>query len=74
MCSVKTIVKQDEVQRKEVLHPVHLTALAYLCEAVNEERYEECSELVQTAKEIGVREDLIHKLLHSTVGYLYGVI
>lgn len=37
----------------EALHPVALTALLYLQEAVRRERYEECAAHVATAQEFG---------------------
>jgi len=70
MSCIKTLVIESEIRGHKVLDPVHLTALHYLCEALNEERYEDAPEIIQTAKEIGVREDLIHKVLYSVSGVL----
>jgi hypothetical protein len=47
-------------------HPVKLTALLYLKEALLHENYEECPELIQTAKEFGAREGEIANLLEDS--------
>ena len=46
-------------------HPVKLTALLYLKEALLNERYEESLELIQTAKEFGAKEMEIRNLLED---------
>jgi hypothetical protein len=46
-------------------HPVKLTALVYLKEALLNERYEECFELIQTAKEFGAQRTEIENLLED---------
>ena len=52
-----TANRTNEIRRRnEALteaHPVKLTALQYICEALIDERYEEMEELVGIAKEFG---------------------
>ncbi len=45
------------------LHPVALTALLYLQEALRRERYEECAGHVAVAQEFGAAEWDIHGVL-----------
>ena len=46
-------------------HPVKLTALLYLKEALVREQYEKCAELVATAKEFGAQPFEIRDLLED---------
>ena len=46
-------------------HPVKLTALLYLKEALLDEQYETCQEIVDTAKEFGAAEYEIRDLLED---------
>ena len=46
-------------------NPVKLTALLYLKEALRRERYEECAQFVQVAKEFGAQEREIEELLED---------
>lgn len=46
-------------------HPVRLTALLYLSEALRAERYEECSGFVDVAREFGASESEIRSLLED---------
>jgi hypothetical protein len=46
-------------------HPVRLTALVYLSEALRSERYEECTEIVQVAQEFGASQNEIQGLLED---------
>ncbi|MBI3251858.1 MAG: hypothetical protein HYZ52_00865 [Candidatus Omnitrophica bacterium] len=48
-----------------VKHPVKLTALFYLKEALLRERYETCQEIIATAKEFGAAEFEIADLLED---------
>ena len=48
-----------------VKHPVKLTALLYLKEALLDEQYEICQEIVDTAKEFGAAEYEIRDLLED---------
>ena len=45
--------------------PVKLTALLYLKEALQRERYEECSELIRVAKEFGAQDREVEELLED---------
>lgn len=47
-------------------HPVRLTALLALREALLEERYEECREMIAIAKEFGASEREIYYLLEDS--------
>lgn len=46
-------------------HPLRLTALLYLKEALLKERYELCSEIVATAQEFGATANEIQHLLED---------
>ena len=46
-------------------HPVKLTALLYLREALLAERYEECAELIAVAKEFGAELFEVQYLLED---------
>jgi hypothetical protein len=46
-------------------HPVKLTALLYLQEALKEERYEECAEFIRVAREFGAQPFEIQQLLED---------
>jgi hypothetical protein len=46
-------------------HPVKLTALLYLKEALVDERYEDCAFAIQTAKEFGAQDFEIENLLED---------
>lgn len=46
-------------------HPVKLTALLYLKQALLEEQYEICSDLIAIAKEFGARDAEIYSLLED---------
>ena len=50
---------------RAVRHPVRLTALLYLSEALRSERYEECTEIVQVAQEFGATQNEIRSLLED---------
>ena len=45
--------------------PVKLTALLYLKEALRRERYEQCAQFIQVAKEFGAQEREIVELLED---------
>ncbi len=46
-------------------HPLGLTALLYLREALQKERYENCAEFVTTAREFGATETEVRYLLED---------
>ncbi len=46
-------------------HPVRITALLYLKEALIREQYEKCTELIATAKEFGATPNEIRYLLED---------
>ena len=48
-----------------VKHPVKLTALLYLKEALRRERYEDCPEIIAVAKEFGAADFEIQDLLED---------
>ena len=63
---LKTIQNPEPQKRAKVLrHPVKLTALLYLKEALMKERYEECDSLIQIAKEFGAAGFEIQDLLED---------
>lgn len=51
--------------RRIVRHPVKLTALLYLKEALLAERYEDCRVFIGIAKEFGAKEFEIRDLLED---------
>lgn len=52
-------------RRKTSQHPVKLTALTYLKEALLNEVYEECAAAIQVAKEFGAQDFEIDNLLED---------
>ena len=63
---LKTIQNPGQQGRKEVFkHPVKLTALLYLKEALLKERYEECQAVIAVAKEFGAADFEIQDLLED---------
>lgn len=52
-------------KRKLTQHPVRLSALWALREALLEERYEECREIIAIAKEFGATSSEIYYLLED---------
>ncbi len=48
-----------------VKHPIKLTALLYLKEALKKERYEACPEIISVAREYGAAEFEIKDLLED---------
>lgn len=58
-------VQEGSRARVNQKHPVRLTALIYLKEALLAERYEECKELVDIAKEFGAKEMDLRILLED---------
>lgn len=61
------IVQNPAVKRRQRTekHPVKLTALLYLREALLWERYEECAQYISTAREFGARDYEITDLLED---------
>ncbi len=63
---LKTIQNPGGQNRKPVVkHPVKLTALVYLKEALLKEKYEDCSEIVAIAKEFGAADFEVQDLLED---------
>ena len=52
-------------RRKTSQHPVKLTALTYLKEALLKEVYEECAFAIEVAKEFGAQDFEIQNLLED---------
>ena len=64
---LKTIENPGEQRRSGVLkHPVKLTALLYLKEAIQKEKYEEAPEFIEIAREFGAKEREIEELLEDS--------
>ena len=49
-------------------HPIKVTALVYLTEALERERYEECEELIQIASEFGASASRINEAIGWVLG------
>ena len=63
---LKTIQNPGEKKRFQVRkHPVKLTALLYLKEALRREKYEACPELISVAQEFGAAPFEIQDLLED---------
>ncbi len=56
-----SLVRPSRVLR----HPLRLTALLYLAEALRDERYEDCAEIVAVAQEFGAGANEIRNLLED---------
>ena len=55
-----------KLKRSPVMkHPIKLTALLYLKEALTQQRYENCADLIAVAKEFGAGEFEIQDLLED---------
>ncbi len=50
---------------RRAAHPLKMTALLYLKEALQKEQYEECAAIVATAKEYGAQDWEIRLLLED---------
>ena len=63
---IKTMPNAGERRRALVKkHPVKLTALFYLKEALRKEQYEKCSEIIAIAKEFGAAPYEVQDLLED---------
>ncbi len=62
---LKTMQNTGGARTGSIKHPVKLTALLYLKEALLKERYESCSEIVALAKEFGATSSEIQGLLED---------
>ena len=63
---LKTMKNKGDEQRKPLVkHPVKLTALLYLKEAIKREQYELCEELIAVAKEFGAASYEVQDLLED---------
>lgn len=62
---IRTIDYPKPRRRRVAKHPVKLTALLYLKEALLRENYEICPELIATAKEFGAVDFEIQDLLED---------
>ena len=66
--TINPIRRQPEIP-KITRNPVKLTALLYLREALLEERYEECEEIIAIAEEFGAQPFEIDELLEDPRRY-----
>ena len=63
---LKTMSNAPENRRTVTMkHPVKLTALLYLKEALIREQYERCAEIVSVAKEFGAKDFEVQDLLED---------
>ena len=62
---LKTIPYTGSARIGGMKHPVKLTALLYLKDALREERYEICSDIIAVAKEFGATASEVQKLLED---------
>lgn len=54
-----------ELSRQTEEHPLKLTALLYLKEALLKQQYEVCKDIISTAKEYGAQDAEIRNLLED---------
>lgn len=67
MAPVAQTGRQSELNSRGInRHPVRLTALLALKEALLQERYEECASIIAIAKEFGASEREIYYLLEDS--------
>ena len=59
------IVKNKPHGRKYTGDPVKLTALLYLREALLKERYEDCKDIIEVAKEAGATDREVRLILED---------
>jgi len=63
---LKTIKYQERFRRNAVLrHPIKLTALLYLKEALLKEQYENCKGIIAIAKKFGAADFEVEDLLED---------
>jgi len=62
---IKTMPNAGGCRTRRSNHPVKLTALLYLKEALLREQYEKCAEIVASAKEFGALPYEIQDLLED---------
>ena len=63
---LKTIKYQERFRRNAVLrHPIKLTALLYLKEALLKEQYENCKGIIVIAKKFGAADFEVEDLLED---------
>ncbi len=62
---IKTMTHMGSPRIGVVKHPVKLTALLYLKEALRKEQYEICSDVIAVAKEFGATASEVQSLLED---------
>lgn len=63
---METVQKNGQfVKRRVEKHPVKLTALLYLKEALLTERYEDCADFIAIAKEFGAQGSEVNLLIED---------
>ena len=62
---IRTMTSTGSPHTGVVKHPVKLTALLYLKEALRNEQYEICAEVIALAKEFGATASEIQSLLED---------
>lgn len=62
---IRTIPYTGSARIGGLKHPVKLTALLYLKDALRQERYEVCSDIIAVAKEFGATTSEVQRLLED---------
>ena len=62
---IRTLASGSARRTRRSRHPVKLTALLYLKEALIREQYEKCAEIVEAAREFGAQPFEIQDLLED---------
>ena len=62
---IKTMPNAGGRRTRRTRHPVKLTALLYLKEALVREQYEKCADLITVAKEFGAQPFEVQDLLED---------
>ena len=61
----KAICQPKKERTTSVDHPVKVTSLCYLKEALIQEKYEDCRSIVDIAREFGAESSEIKKIINS---------
>ena len=62
---IRTIPYTGGARAGGLKHPVKLTALLYLKDALRQERYESCADIIAVAKEFGATASEVQRLLED---------
>ena len=61
------ITKESQTNQDGLIHPLKVTSLLYLKEALADEAYERCAELIRTARQFGAGSFEIQKVIQDHI-------